>query len=312
MLTKHDYCPLPDDWVDDIASCCPDKPADDPGGSDCCYDAWNNQLISVNRNFRQIDERARRYQRQLDSAITFRDKYKGWFEDLLKANDLAGYICQHMQVFAAQVNNICCTTQSGVDAVNLLFCMARDFYIRVDDLKEEYDRLINCIKCLGRPELNGGIIDCLTAYNTKLEAAILTRDKIIELLVKAVKLAYEVNSSICSRYGLQRTISEWQETFNCGGGDEGEEQYKGKYKPGKDDGCECMDEDCDLVPVLTFPLENDSYFSLLQNERTRWDKRIREIQAKLLVANKEKEVLLANKENLVKAIQEVDPKNKCK
>lgn len=312
MLTKHNYCPLPEDWAEDIATCCPDKPADDPGGADCCYDAWSNQLISVNRNFKEVDEKARRYQRQLDSAIMFRDKYKSWFEDLLKANDLAGYICQHMQVFSAQVNNICCTTQNGVDAVNLLFCMARDFYIRVDNLKEEYDRLLNCIKCLGRPELNGGIIDCLTAYNTKLEAAIATRDKIIELLVKAVKLAYEVNSSICSRYGLQRTIAEWQDTFNCGGGNEDESQYKGKHKPDNDDADCMLDENCDLVPMLTFPLENDSYFSLLQNERTKWDDKIRNIQAKLVTANKEKEVLLANKDNLVKAIQEVDPKNKCK
>jgi hypothetical protein len=32
----------------------------------------------------------------------------------------------------------------------------------------------------------------------------------------------------------------------------------------------------------------------------------------LVIANKEKEVLLANKDNLEKAIAEVDPKNKCK
>src|SRR5215212_5129251 len=99
MLTQHNYCPLPPDWDNDVKECCYDMPPDDPGGSDCCYDVWKIQLDAVNRNFKEADEKAKRLQRQLDSAIMFRDKYKSWFEDLLRANDLAGYICQHMHVF---------------------------------------------------------------------------------------------------------------------------------------------------------------------------------------------------------------------
>ena len=312
MLTEHNYCPLPTDWDRKTKECCPDTPLDDPTGSDCCYDAWKTQLEVVNRSFREADEKAKQLKRKLDSAIIFRDKYKMWFEDLLQANDLAGYICQHMQVFAAQVNNICCTTQNGVDAIKILYCMVRDFYIRVDELKDEYDELINCIKCMNRPELNGGIIDCLAAYYKKLEAVIATRDKIIELLVKSIKIAYEVNAAICSRYGLQRIIFEWQQTFNCGNGSKDESQYKGKYKPEKGERDCVLNETCELIPMLTFPLEDDPYFSDLQTQRQYWDNNIKTLINQLVAANKEKEVLLANKENLIKAIAEVDPKNKCK
>lgn len=313
MLTKHNYCPLPDNWDNDILECCPDQPAGDPGGSDCCYDSWKKQLSAVERKFRHADEKARRLQKQFDSAVHFRDKYKAWFEDLLKANDLAGYICQHLHVFSAQVDNICCTTQSSVNAINLLFCMVRDFYIRVDELKEEYDDLLNCIKCLNRPELNGGIIDCLGQYYKKLEAVIATRDKIIELMVKAVKISYQLNAAICSRYGLQRIVSEWHDTFNCDYSNSDDAQYRGKHKPADKGERDCtLPETCELVPMLRFPIESDPYFNDLQDQRQFWDNKIRDLIGQLVAANKEKEVLLANKENLVKAIQEVDPKIKCK
>lgn len=314
MLVIHNYYPLPDEWDRDTKECCADQPGDDPKGSDCCYDAWRNQLDLVNRSFKEADEKAKRFQKQLDSAIAFRDKYKTWHDDLLKANDLANYICQHLQVLAAHVDNICCTTQSSVNAINILYCMVRDLYIRVDTLKDKYDELLNCIRGLNRPELNGGIIDCLIAYYKKLEAVIATRDKLIELLVKAIKIAYQVNSAICSRYGLQKIILEWQITFNCVPANDDESQYKGKHKPEENEESGGLTETCDLVPMLTFPLisTDDGYSSALVGEQKKWEDKIKDLIEQLVAANKEKEVLLANKENLVKAIQEVDPKNKCK
>jgi hypothetical protein len=311
MLVKHNYCPLPKDWEKDIKECCPDPPIDDPTCSDCCYDAWNAQLRYVKRAYKEADEKAKRYQRQLDSALPFRDKFKAWYEDLFHADELAGYVCQRLHVLAAQVTNICCTTKSGEDAINTLYCMVRDFYIRVDKLKEEYDTLLSCIKCLNRPELSGGIIDCLAAFNVKLEAVIATRDKIIELLLKAVKIAFEVHAAICSRYGLQRIIREWQVTFECTD-KEDKEYYKGKHRPNPNDDDCCLPEKCDLKPMLTFPLDEDPYFEELKERRDHYQHIVNELMNDLVIANKEKEVLLANKDNLEKAIAEVDPKNKCK
>jgi len=312
MLTIHKYRLLQNDWYEDVKECCEHKPGDDPGGSDCCYDVWKIQLDAVNRSYKEADEKAKQLQKQLDSAITLRDKYKMWFEDLSKANDLSNYICQHLQVFAAQVDNICCTTDSVARAIYILFCMIKDLYIRIDELKDEYETLINCIRCLNRPELNGGIIDCLLAYNKKLEAVIATRDKIIELLIKAVKLAFEIHASICSRYGLQRIILEWQMTLGCEIITNDVAHSKGKYKPTGDDDDWVLAETCQLKPMLTFPLNSDQYYTELQDKKTYWDEQITKLTADLLAATKEKEVLLANKANLEKAIQEVDPKNKCK
>jgi len=312
MLTQHNYCPLPQDWDKDVKDCCYTTPTNDPGGSDCCYDVWKTQLDAVNRNFKEADEKAKRLQRQLDSAIVFRDKYKGWFEDLLQANDLAGYICQHMHVFSHQVDNICCTTQNGVQAIDLLFCMVRDFYVRVDRLKEEYDQLFSCIKCLNRPELTGGIIDCLGEYSKKLDAVIATRDTLVALLVQAIKIAYELNAAICSRYGLQRIIFEWERTFHCGYENKDELQYKGKHRPHHGERDCRLNETCELQPMLTFPLENDPYYGDLQGQRQFWDNKIKDLIAELVEANKQKEILLTNKGNLEKAILQVDPKTKCK
>ncbi len=311
MLTQHNYCQLPADWDEEIKECCYDVPGEDPPGSDCCYDVWKIQLDAVTRKSNEADEKAKRLQRQLDSAIMFRDKYKGWFEDLLRANDLAGYICQHMYVFANQVDNICCTTMNSVRAIDLLFCMVRDLYIRVDKLKEEYDSLVTCIKCLSRDELNG-IIDCLAEYFKKLEAVIATRDKIIELLVKAIKISWQLNSSICSRYGLQRIISEWQTTFNCRHTNTDESQYKGKHKPEEGDRDCRLPETCELLPMLTFPLDSNPYFNDLKSRRQFWDDKIKDLIDELVEANKEKEILFANKKNLQEAILKVDPKTKCK
>ncbi len=311
MLTIHKYCPLPDELDDKIKKCCwPDKP-DDPKG-DCCYETWQKQLDDVNQKYKEADEKAKQLQKQVDSALSMRDKVKAWFEDLSKASDLSLAVCQQMEIFSSQVKNICCTTESTLKAIDILYCMVRDFYIRLDGLKSDYDELVNCIKCLNNPDINAGILACLTKYAEKLDAAIATRDKLIELLVKALKLAYEINAVICSKYGLKTVIYEWQLTLAClGNGEAKKEKYKQGNEAG-DEKCAPPAEVCELEPMLTFPLKGNDYYNELNTEKTNLDKRVDDLNADLVTANKEKETLMANRDNLIKAIAEVDPKNKCK
>ena len=312
MLTKHKYCPLPDELDEDIQKCCWDDNPDDPKG-DCCYETWQDQLDEVNQKYKEADEKAKQLQKQVDSARFMREKVKAWFEDLSKASDLSINVCQQLDIFYSQIKNVCCTTESTQKAIDILYCMVKDFYIRLDELKDDYDDLVACIKCLNNPDVNASILSCLTKYAEKLEAALATRDKLIELLVKAVKLAYEINAVICSKYGLKTVVWEWQVTFACSGTSGGP---KGNPKQGNeagDDDCAPPAEICELDPMLSFPLKDEGgYYGELKTEKTELDTRIDDLNTKLVEANKIKETLMANRDNLIKAIAEVDPKNKCK
>ncbi len=73
-------------------------------------------------------------QKYLDVITARTTRLKTWFDELYNANELARKICYQLEIIEAQVINICINTKFTVKAIEILYCMIREFYVEVDCL----------------------------------------------------------------------------------------------------------------------------------------------------------------------------------
>lgn len=317
MLTQNSYKNLVrSEWEKDIQECCSKEDQDNPGGCDCCYDTWVEELKGVNTRYNDVEEESRQIAASLTVIMDRRDKLKNWYDELTKANDASRKICDQVDVFLCHIEKVTKNTVHTVKAIKVLYCMVKDFYMRIDILKVKYEALINCIRCLNDPGLapGQGVMKCIEDYGKKLDAVIATRDQLIALLMKAIHIAFTINKNLGKDYGLYTIIEEWKETFNCDEtcAPESTEQKKSyPIQHGQTTGDESTDH-CELKPVFQFPLCNDPYYEEIRDRYDSDRTKANELSDQLRDLNKKKESLLACKQSLQTAIAEVDPKARCK
>jgi hypothetical protein len=347
MLTKHQYVRIKDSGVNigegsDIFKCCGSTTPDDSSCSDCCYDTWKDELKNVNQSYSEAVEHADQLKKNLSFLTERRDKFKKWLDELLKAEDLARAICNQLEIMAVQSDKIWLNAGKATSAIEILFCMIKDFYSRIDYIKKRYEELQRCITANNDPSLvkGQGLLKCLEDYYTKVEGVIKTRDELIKMMVDAVKLANLIRNNISTKendpnfkpcqpgkpcqtseggtpyYGFKTVICEWYGAFKCdeecqpchesGTPQQAQKQANGGSKE------PCVPETCELEPLFDFPICNDEYKCRIEKLFKEDEKMVKQLSAQLMEANKQKEALQACKTSLEKAIAEVDPKNKCK
>lgn len=319
MLSVYQYDKLKkQNWQKgNILECCFGDNPDDPSGGDCCYNSWNTELLQVNTTYSEAEERARQILYEYNIIALRRDRLKTWYDELTKLDNTARKICDQLEVFINQIEKIYTNTELAVKASHILYCMIRDFYLQVDYIKTRYDQLMNCIRCLDNPALAPGlgIMKCLEEYYKKLDTIIKTRDGMMLLILSAIKIANQLSQHIGSDFGLKAILDSWRYTFNCEeecGESESDirKQSKGGSEEHKN---KCLDEgECPLEPMITFPICNDNYYNDLGDKYQEDDNLAKDLARQLLEKNKRKEELLACKQSLVAAINEVDPKLRCK
>jgi hypothetical protein len=327
MLTKYIYKPLGDKWDEKIKDCCAQPDPDIPKGSDCCYDTWTEELKEVNKAYKKAEEEAKQKSAEFTYVSGRRDQFKKWYDELTKANELEQAICDQLDILYGQAEKVGRNTQYTVDALKILFCMVRDYYLQLDLLKEKYDALISCIQCLNNPLLASGtgLMKIFEDYGKKLEAAQAGRDDLIKMVMAALALAEKIDLNIaeddneaCPDYGLLSVVSNWQATLNCSencGGGTGEAPAKKKTaaKQGlQESNDDCATDDCELKPMLYLPICNDEYYAKIWDKYDKDKKEAEELAKALLDLNKKKESLLACQQSLNAAIKEVNPKERCK
>jgi hypothetical protein len=314
MLTKHIYQPLDAAWDEKIKVCCDNPGTETPPGGDCCYDGWTKELKEVNKKYQEAEEEAKQKNAEFAYVSERRDQFKKWYDELTKADDLQKDICNQLEVFCLQVDRVGINTQYTVDAIKILFCMIRDYYLQLDILKQKYDDLINCIKCLNNPGLvaGAGLMKFIEDYGIKLTAAMATRDDILKAVMAALALAEKIDLNIGPDYGLLTVVTEWKSTLNCSGAAANPATKTPVTQQPLQSTDQNKDDCCDLHPMLQLPISSDPYYKEILDKYTK-DKTDADTLAKDLVTlNKSKESLLACKQSLESAIKEVDPKTRCK
>lgn len=344
MLTTHNYRPLEVDLEKGtIYDCCKKETQDDPNCTDCCYDTWRDSLKKVNQTYVAAKEKADQLQVKLTYLTDRRDRFKTWLTELDKAEDYARKICYQLEILAVQSDKIWYNTHKATLAIEILFCMIRDFYMQVDYIKKRYDDLQTCINKNSDPSLikGQGLLKCLEEYSIKLDLVIKTRDEIIVAVLNAIKLANLIRNSIStgevpddynpcapvqkpchvktneySYYGFKTVIREWFDAFECDVPCEEENAsnqnpYAQKQSSGQIQEQKPEAESCELVPIFDFPLCRDKYKIKIQDWYNSDNTVVKNLGGELKEANMQKESLLACRQSLVKAIVEVDPKTRC-
>ncbi len=346
MLTKHNYQPIATDWdKETILDCCKKENPGDPTCVECCYDTWQDELKKVTQRYSSVREKADQLQTKLTFITDRRNKYRKWLDELNNAQDLALEICNQLELIAVQSDKIWYNSCKAVDAVEILFCMIRDFFMQLDLIKTQYDDLQNCITNNTDPSLvkGQGILKSLDDYKAKLDIVIKLKDEIIKNIIAAVKIANLIRNNISTKdcnydsydpcppdpkpcvgddnsyYGFKTVICEWYNAFKC---DEAcvdttttttittdSKSQSGTNVIQSDCG---DDNDCELIPTFDFPICNNSYKACVQKWLTADETMYTDLIGQLQKANKEKEALTACKNSLDKAIKTVDPKERCK
>ena len=206
MLIKHNNYQKSKVSIEDgsdIFNCCRKETPEDPNCTDCCYDTWRDELKDVVKNYAEKQEKAQLLQKRLSFITDRRNKFRTWLDELNKAEELARKICGQLDVIASQTDKIWFNACYAVQAIEVLFCMLRDFYSQTDRLKSRYDVLQKCIDNNNNPVLvkDQGILKCLKEYYDKLAAVIKTRDEIIKAIVEAIRIANllrnHINTTSC-------------------------------------------------------------------------------------------------------------------
>jgi hypothetical protein len=347
MLTKHNYKNLKNSDISigegtDIFDCCKTPGPDDSKCNDCCYDTWKDELKKVNQSYSETLEQVDQMKKALTFVMERRNKFRTWLDELLKAEDLARSICNQLDIIATQSDKIWFNADKARSAIEILFCMIRDFYCRVDYIKKRYEELQRCITSNNDSSLvkGQGILKCLEDYFTKLEGLIKTRDELIKLIVEAIRLANLIRNNISTKendnnykpcepgtpcncestdsyYGFKTIICEWYCSFKCDEecvpcSEPAPPTQTSQKQVGSGIKSSNPPESCELEPVFEFPICNDEYKCRVESMFKTDEKSVKELSDQLKEAQKQKESLQACKVSLEKAIAEVDPKARCK
>jgi hypothetical protein len=292
----------------DLTKCCMHETAEDPKGCDCCYDEWNNDLKNKQKDYGKLLEEASQAQATLLFYKGRRDGLKKWLDDLNQLDEYALEICDQFELIISQVDKICCNAGHTVKAVEILFCMIRDFYSQIDKIKILHDSVMNCIKQLNSSVLapGTGIVKCLEMYYEKLNAILKTKDDLIKQVMEAIKIANLVKQDVCSPFGLSFIFKEWQYILRC-------KADKNDCTDDKSEiSCSELDNKCEIYPKLTFPIGMDKYREWVNTQYGLDEKAAKDAAEKSLIASKKKEEISASINSLNEAVSAVDPRERCK
>ena len=300
MLT---YKPIED--PNHLLTCCdPDPNPSNPGSGDCCYDFWQTDKTSTDAKLKVAIAIANMKSKHLTAITNWYDTLKGWCDDWESADKYADTLCRNLEIFCKHLFKVGEITEKTAAAIEILFCMVKELYTRVDLLKEKYDDINKCIKCLKTPQLeSGNLSTCLADYGTKLAAVITTRDDIILKVINAIQLAYELHDNVSDKYGLITVLEYWKGIFKCC------EEPADKEHEEAD--CEGM-EHCVLMPMITFPIDKSKYFVNLRKERDETKVKFQEAKKESYDANEKQNAMQALSDGLNNAITSVANSGKCK
>ncbi len=305
----------------------------------------------MNESYEQALEAADLDQKRIDFLTDRKSRYRKWQEELAITEELFRDLCMQLDVIVTHTQKIWFNTCKANDAVKILFCMVRKFFLEVDYLKCRYDELWGCVTRSSDLSLkeDKGIISCLKSYKEKLDVVIKARDEIVKQMVDAVKYAQllrnNMNTACCLPdnyydncnepepgrkvvlcdnkpdtqgydivYGFKAIICEWYYSFGCNT-DCMTTLPKPQRPSSNEENDEPFDpckEDCELFPQFKLPVCNDYYKQCIINWLNDDDRELKDLLKNIAKLNKNKEGLLACKGSLIKAIEETNPKLRCK
>jgi hypothetical protein len=324
LLLKYNMEDMPE-CDQKVKDCCvkDKKPPDtNTGSGDCCYDGWTIEFKDYDKKYKHADSTVTYITERLKHLGTQRDMWKAWKDELDKICEFSKTICHQLEIVLHHTTRISRNEWLTKRAINLLFCMIRDFYMQIDLLKKKYDYLINCIRCINNPGLvsGQGVMGLIEDYGKKLTIVIQTRDALIDAVVTAISIVNNINKNLGHQghqFGLTTVLHEWKQAFNCEGKPEEESDDKKGYDYGKEGfhkpATQGEFEDTGLEPMLRFPVCESRYYKKIDGKYVEDTKDFNKLTKWLLDETKHRDNLKALRDGLTSVISDpnVDPSKRC-
>lgn len=307
-----------------IKDCCvkEKQPPETNTGGDCCYDGWMLEFKNFDSRYKKADKTVNYITKRLTHLGTQRDMWKAWRDELDKVCDLTKKICQQLEIVIHHTSRISRNEWLTKRAINLLFCMIRDFYMQIDLLKKKYDYLVNCINCLKNQGLvsGQGVMALVEDYGKKITIVLQTRDALIEAVITSISMVNNINKNIGHnghQFGLTTVLHEWKKAFNCERKNQEENDDAKRNEFGREDfhksGREQEFEDTGLEPDLRFPVCESKYYKKIEGRYQEDSSKYTDLSKWLLEETKERDNLKALRDGLTSVISDpnVDPSKRC-
>lgn len=239
------------------------------------------------------------------NANEWEQRLKQYWEALQKTNTLAQGVSVQIELFSAQADQICQNAKWLTDATEYLTGLLWETHYHTKQLQTQITDLNNLISCAGDTTLQSGVIwEAIKDMITKTNAAILLLEAAIKLMLQALRTVIMLRSGICrndkdhnnkfknlGENGLRGRLDELSKYFNWR----------------KDDGdrLKLKCEPCDNPNYCTvkMPLENDSYYTNTKSQHDSAFKELADTKINFEKAQKEKDLLRAEKTRLENAIK---------
>ncbi|HWV67428.1 hypothetical protein [Chitinophaga sp.] len=295
-------------FVESDDSCC----ATIPGGTETecgCVDDWKKELKAKGSLYQQKAAEAAKKKEELARALDWRNKVKGYFDNVQKSAEKADAITSKVKVVLDILEKLCKSTGYSVKAIEVFFCMTKELYTKVDEVAACYNNITKAIDCSNDQVLKkGGITDAWADYGKKLQDVIAIGNDIFNNIVIALKAATILDESICEKdYGIKAAIAGIGCIFNPSGNGN---TANGGIKSGEDDSMEICCTDKLVCPV--FPLKNDQYYTLTEKHLSNADTRLAAIKPEYDKVSQEANRLQACTDSLTKAIKQAQDAKACK
>lgn len=288
-------------------SCC----ATITGGTDTecgCVDDWKKELKAKGSLYQQKAAEAAKKKDELGLAQDWRNKVKTYFDNVQQSAEKADAITSKVKVILDILEKLCKSTGFSVTAIEILFCMTKELYTKVDEVAACYNNISKAIDCSNDQVLKkGGITDTWVDYGKKLQDVIAIGNDIFNNIVIALKAATILDESICEKdYGIKSAIARIGCIFSPTGNGS---TSNGGIKSG-DDSMEICCTDKLVCPV--FPLAKDTYYTVTETQLKNADARLAAIKPEYDKASQEANRLQACTDSLTKAIKQAQDAKACK
>ncbi len=288
-----------------------------------CLSTWKEELRKTSNALKIEQAKSDKAQITYANASVWESKLKSYWTNIQKSNEIGIKISDELKSFKKHTDIVCQKTDCSVQALELIFCLIKEFFECTDDLKEKVSDLQKQIECRNEPGLNpqsSKVLQCLKNFSDKLDLAIAGQQELIKMVINVVKCAIQIHESICSTpCGLRELLVKLIDIFEgCGDQEEVQVSSKKGHKHEdhhKDEDPECgPDNSCNakLEPVPVMPISDDPYYTGTEDQYNKAKSEKETYKKEADEAKEKTETLASFKKSLEDAIAAAVEAKACK
>ena len=268
-------------------------------------------------NFWGFAPKKNQLEQAYNNATLWEGKLKMYCDAVEQTEKQTNNIESVLLVFKSQLDVICNNTDCLIQVIEILYCLIKESFECMDDLKEKLTIILKEIECLDLPDLNSRtsiVMQCLTNICTKIDEAKASQRELIKNTIIILKCAQQLNEMICGKCcSIRYFINEMCEVFGIIPIPESNTDDCDNL-PGTSSICGCEIESCEGIDIdqPEFPIETSTYYCDTKEQYEKAKEETKCLKDKFDKKRKKCEELKSCKKSLEDAIKTSKEAKECK